>query len=110
MLHGDGSVIRDYIYIEDVCRALNKLCKLESEEIIFNIGSGVGYSLVEVVEKLSELIGRSWPTILIEERCVDIPMSVLDISMDQHMLEFKCQFNLDQGLRHTLRYHNINVN
>jgi UDP-glucose 4-epimerase len=107
MIRGDGSVIRDYIYIEDVCCALNALCTLDSDEAIFNIGSGVGYSLIEVVGKLSKLIGKSWPTIYTEARFVDIPESVLDISKAQQAFEFKCRFNLDEGLLRTLKHHKI---
>lgn len=46
---GDGSDIRDYIYIDDLCDAVARLVDSSSNNNIYNVGSGVGYSLSDVV-------------------------------------------------------------
>lgn len=54
---GDGSVTRDYIYIDDVISALLKTIDYCGKEPIFNLSSSVGTSindLVKIVQKISE--------------------------------------------------------
>lgn len=56
---GDGQVIRDYIYIDDVCRALATLAEyIVLENKIINISSGVGISLNQIVSIIKELNGK----------------------------------------------------
>ena len=42
---GDGSVIRDYIYIDDLAKIFKQLIERDVNNIILNIGSGRGYSV-----------------------------------------------------------------
>lgn len=74
---GDGSVVRDYIYIEDVCKLLYLLCVYEGEEIIFNISSGHGVSQNQIVESLREL-GIDVQVQYVGGRSVDAKKIVLD--------------------------------
>lgn len=74
---GDGSVVRDYIYIDDVCDMLAFLAQYEGEESTFNIGSGVGTSQNGVIR----IIQKFQPDILVkymESRSVDVKSAVLD--------------------------------
>jgi UDP-glucose 4-epimerase len=107
IIRGDGTIVRDYIFIDDVSSALKELSYTTSNESLFNIGSGVGYSLNDVVKKLSVLIGKS---ILLEygaNRFVDIPSSVLNISRARQVLNFENYYTFDQGLLLTLKHHKI---
>jgi UDP-glucose 4-epimerase len=56
----DGTCIRDYIHIDDLCRAhLLALNKLETEtELAYNLGNGQGYSVREVVETVRQVSGK----------------------------------------------------
>lgn len=74
---GDGENIRDYIYIEDVCKLLYLLCVYEGEEIIFNISSGHGVSQNQIVESLREL-GIDVQVQYVGGRSVDAKKIVLD--------------------------------
>ncbi len=49
---GDGEVIRDYVYIEDVCKMVHALSGYEGDTVTFNVSSGVGYSQNELIELL----------------------------------------------------------
>jgi len=55
----DGTCIRDYIHIEDLCRAhLLALKKLDKEtESIYNLGNGKGYSVREVIDTVKKVSG-----------------------------------------------------
>jgi len=55
---GDGTVTRDYIYIDDVVNALELATVHEGDERIFNIGSGVGKNLNEIVISVKQLLGK----------------------------------------------------
>lgn len=56
---GDGNVIRDYIYIDDVCVALSELAGIETKNIpIYNISSGRGVSLNYILEVLRSIHGE----------------------------------------------------
>ena len=48
---GDGSQIRDYIHILDLCEYIKRVVELDNFQIL-NIGTGTGYSLLDVVEKI----------------------------------------------------------
>lgn len=52
---GDGSVVRDYIYIDDLCKMLYALLNYEGEETVFNLSSGVGTSQNEILEIIKNL-------------------------------------------------------
>ncbi len=107
IVRGDGAIIRDYIYIDDVSFALKKLSCTPSNESLFNIGSGVGYSLNDVVKKLSVLIGKPILVNYGPNRFVDIPSSILDVSKASQALKFENYYTLDHGLLLTLKHYKI---
>ena len=55
---GDGEIVRDYIYISDVVDAIIKSLTYEGSERIFNIGSGTGYSLNNIMSEIEKLVGH----------------------------------------------------
>ena len=76
---GDGTVVRDYIYIDDVCNFLYDLINYSGSTDIFNISSGVGTSINEIINYLRDFI----PDIKVvykPGRKVDVKESVLDNS------------------------------
>jgi UDP-glucose 4-epimerase len=77
---GDGSVVRDYIHVQDMCRAIVHLLEEGVEDQVVNIGSGVGHSLLEVVEVVERQLGRRVPLAFKEARPVDAPRAVLDVT------------------------------
>ena len=52
---GDGSVVRDYIYIQDVCKMLEKLISYDGEWHVFNLSTGIGHSQLEILEIFKKL-------------------------------------------------------
>jgi len=72
----DGTCIRDYIHIDDLCRAhLLALDKLQaSSELIYNLGNGNGYSVREVIETVRSLSGRHFKVVEAKRRAGDTPI------------------------------------
>jgi UDP-glucose 4-epimerase len=66
----DGTCIRDYIHIEDLCRAhLLALNKLEDErELVYNLGNGKGYSVREVIETVKKVSGSDFKVVETQRR------------------------------------------
>lgn len=102
---GDGSVIRDYIYVKDVARAFYLAMQTEdATERIFNIGSGQGISLCEIIGKLQACVGREAVIIWGEKRVLDVPRNVLSIARAKNILGWKPLITFDEGIEVTGRY------
>lgn len=94
---GDGSVIRDYIYIEDVCHMLSLLVDYQGDEKVFNISSNQGTSQKEILDIVEKLI----PDISIQYmlgRTVDVPQIVLDNSRIKAMCPQRL-CSVEEGIR-----------
>jgi UDP-glucose 4-epimerase len=78
---GDGSVVRDYIYIRDVVDILVRGISYNGASHIFNLGSGQGRSLNEIIDVLRSVTGRTVDCSFKEGRPLDVPKSILDISL-----------------------------
>ena len=76
---GDGTVIRDYIYIKDVCEMIASLIEYKGKEDTFNLASGKGISLNEIIKEIGDL-GLSPKVIYKDSRSVDVPKVILDNS------------------------------
>jgi UDP-glucose 4-epimerase len=85
---GDGSVVRDYIHIDDLTRAVSGLLQSGVSNEIFNIGSGRGHSINEVLSVLSEISGRRVEANYQAGRKVDVQSIVLDVSKLQSFIPY----------------------
>lgn len=98
---GDGSVVRDYLYVGDAVDAMLKAARFEGEPRIFNIGSGVGASLNQLVAEIGKLLGRPVRVEHTEARAVDVPVNVLDCTLARRHLGWGASTSLAEGLRRT---------
>ncbi len=107
VIRGDGSIIRDFVYIDDVCDTLFHAGHVDSAEVVFNVGNGQGYSLNEVVGRLEQLLNRPIPITYVANRSIDIPESVLDVSLARGVLGMGAGTSLETGLAATLKFHGL---
>ena len=98
---GDGSVVRDYLYISDTISALLQVAVYKGEERIFNIGSGGGHSIREIISAIEEVTGKTAQVRYTAARKFDVPVSVLDIKRAQNELGWQPGVHLNEGLRLT---------
>ena len=99
---GDGSVTRDYIYIEDVVDAFIMAMNHDGEPRVFNIGSGEGRSLNQLLTAMDDLLGRPVERRYLPPRKFDVPVNVLDISRARDLLGWQPRVPFREGLRRTL--------
>jgi UDP-glucose 4-epimerase len=96
---GDGSIVRDYVYIGDVVDALLAAFERSTEERIFNIGSGCGYSLNELLDSIENVTGRAADRRYLPGRHFDVPTNVLSIARAKQMLDWSPKMSFDDGLK-----------
>lgn len=95
---GDGSAVRDYLYIDDAMEAMETLLHYEGAETIFNVGSGRGASLREVVAAVQRAVGKKIAVTYKAGRKQDVPVNVLDISRAKQELSWRPRVNLYEGI------------
>ena len=108
-IRGDGTIVRDFIYIDDVVEALDLAATCQAKEGIFNVGSGRGYSLNEIIEIMGRVTGKPVAIKYVASRFTDIPASILDISREKDILGKAHKVSLEHGLAKTLAFHGIKV-
>ncbi|MDH6296594.1 NAD-dependent epimerase/dehydratase family protein [Agrobacterium fabrum] len=97
---GDGSVIRDYIYVDDAIDAMVRAAMVDiNGGCVLNIGAGVGYSLNEILTAIEKVTGSPTKRIYVEGRAYDVPANVLDISAAASLMGWTPKISLDEGLR-----------
>jgi UDP-glucose 4-epimerase len=101
---GDGSVVRDYVYVEDVARAFRHALAYDGPERIFNIGSGGGHSVNEILNTIESLTQLPLHIDYVEPRAFDVPVNVLDIGRAGRELDWAPAVPLEEGLRRTLAW------
>lgn len=99
---GDGSVVRDYIYIKDAVRAFVKALDYCGSPRVFNIGSGRGLSLTQVLGAIQDLLGRPVAINYQHSRKFDVPANVLDITRARDLLGWAPAVSFADGLAFTL--------
>lgn len=98
---GDGSIVRDYVYVGDAVEALVAAIAYSGAEKVFNIGSGAGTSLNELVKLIEGVIGRRIAVEYTAARTFDVPANVLDCSLAQRTLGWSATTPLSTGIRKT---------
>lgn len=94
---GDGSQVRDYIYIEDVTELL--ITAAQSELVgIYNVGSGCGHSVQDVVEAVAATIGIEPLIEHVERRLFDVQEIVLDVSKAYRDMSWRPRTDIKAGL------------
>jgi UDP-glucose 4-epimerase len=98
---GDGSVVRDYIYVQDVVQAMIAAAEYGGRLNVFNVGSGVGVSLLELLGMIEQVTAKKADIIFHPSRSFDVPRNVLDITTAQKELEWTPQVPMIEGLKKT---------
>src|SRR5690606_17048932 len=108
----DGTCIRDYIHVMDLARAhivaLERLMenKAESNYDVFNLGTGTGSSVLEVINTFETVSGKKLPYKIVDRREGDITAAYADTQKANNVLGWKSQESLDEALRSSCAWEN----
>lgn len=95
---GDGSTIRDYVFVDDLVSACILLLSYNGGQRVFNIGSGIGYSLKEVIQLIKAKCGYPVNVAFIAKRIQDVSANILDVKLAQKELQWVPKVDLSEGI------------
>lgn len=101
---GDGGVIRDYLYVGDVAEAFARAIEYSGPRSVFNISSGIGTSLNELVNIIESVIGKPVARNYLPARPFDVPVSVLSNALAEDELKWTPQVALSDGIGRTVEW------
>ena len=109
----DGTGVRDYIHVVDLARAhlsaLELALKQQGIEY-FNIGTGNGYSVLDVVHAFEKVTGKPLPYRIEARRPGDIATCYADPAKAEKMLGWKAEYDMDRMCRDAYRWQSMNPN
>ena len=109
----DGTGVRDYIHVVDlVLGHLAALDALERTEgcVAYNLGTGTGYSVLEVIEAARRATGREIPAKIVARRPGDIPECYADSAVAAKALGWRATRGLDEMMIDAWRWQQANPN
>lgn len=107
-IYGDGSVIRDYIYIDDAIEGILNIAMRSSRFRLYNLGSSIGTSVMEVVENVGRVLNTNPKIHKTTARDVDVPVNVLNI--ERYTSEFgnPVTVDFDEGIWRLVQFYERN--
>ena len=109
----DGTGVRDYVHVVDLAKghikALDKLnanCGL----VTYNLGTGNGYSVLDMIKAFSKASGKEIPYKIVERRCGDVAKCYADCTKASNELGWKAEFSIDKMCEDSWRWQNTNPN
>ena len=107
----DGTGVRDYIHVLDLVdghlRALDRLAQVSGVSV-WNLGTGHGYSVLEMVRAFEGVIGRSLPYRIVPRRAGDIAQCWADASKAERDLDWKASRGVHAMLSDSWRWQRMN--
>lgn len=101
VVYGDGSAVRDYLFIEDMVAAC--LAALAGSAGTYNVGAGVGVSLLTLIDVVEQVTGRQLDLEFRPARASDVGRIVLDIGKARASLGWSPYVALNDGVMRTWR-------
>jgi UDP-glucose 4-epimerase len=107
----DGTCIRDYIHVSDLAEAHVKAAEFLNENktsSIFNLGSGTGYSVLDVIAMVEEVTGINFEIFYSDRRPGDPAKLVCeDVERSEKILKFKPKYGLEEIISTAYRWESI---
>ena len=110
----DGTGVRDYIHVVDLAKGHAAALQLFEKEHcglrIYNLGTGTGYSVLEMIKAFSKAAGKEIPYVIEGRRPGDIPVCYADCTKAYEELGWKAEKNLDDMCADAWRWQRMNPN
>jgi len=104
VIWGDGSVLRDYIYASDIANAFLQASLYQGERKLFNIGSGHGHSLKDLISAIENITRGPLRVKYLPGRRFDVPVNVLDITRARSRLGWEPKVLLEEGILYAFEW------
>jgi dTDP-glucose 4,6-dehydratase len=108
-IYGDGMQERDWLFVEDYCRAITLALENASPGSVYNVSSGVSHPNLEIVRTILHLLGKPESLIqYVKDRPGHDRRYALDSSKFQKELGWRPQVNFQEGVRKTIEWYQAN--
>ena len=107
----DGTGVRDYIHVTDLAAGHIKAVEKIKEEPglkIYNLGTGTGYSVLEIIDAFSKACKKEVPYVIAPRRAGDIDMCYADPSLAYEELGWKAEYGIEKMCEDTWRWQSKN--
>lgn len=109
----DGTGVRDYVHVLDLAAGhVKALQKLEENPglVVYNLGTGKGYSVLDLVKAFSKASGKEIPYKIVGRRAGDVAMCYADSSKAEKELGWKAKYELEEMCEDSWRWQSMNPN
>jgi len=110
----DGTGVRDYIHVMDLAnahvKAIEYLNKSKTKPLIVNVGTGKGYSVLDVIKAFEKASGKKIPYKIVDRRAGDVASVYADPSYAKKMLNWEAKRDLNQMCEDAWRWQSKNPN
>lgn len=104
VIHGSGNQSRDFVYIDDAVRALERAATTQNiDRTCINIGSGVGTTMTQLVDAIETLVETRVHRLYNQEEASGVSRLVADISLAAQLLDWSPRISLQQGLDNIIK-------
>ncbi len=107
----DGTGVRDYIHVTDLAQGHTKAIEYMQQHHglhVFNLGTGIGYSVLDVIHAFEQVIGREIPYRIMERRLGDIAECYADPSLAEKEMGWKARFGIAEMCADAYRWQSMN--
>lgn len=108
----DGTGVRDYIHVVDLAighvKAIEKMDKIHDGVLVYNLGTGIGYSVLDIVKGFEKAVGRPIPYVIKPRRPGDIATCYADPSLAEKELGWKAVRDLEKMCEDSWRWQKNN--
>jgi UDP-glucose 4-epimerase len=101
---GDGTSERDYLFIDDAVDAFSRAVTYKGSERVFNVGSGVGTSILNLVSEIECLLNLPIKLNFEQRRASDPLVNILDVSLAKEVLGWVPSTSIGDGLQKTVEW------
>jgi UDP-glucose 4-epimerase len=101
---GDGEVIRDYLHVEDLVEGICSAAERSSHTRIYNLGSGIGHSLNDLLRMIEQILGRKVAVRYEPKRAFDVAANILDVRRAERELGWLARISLEDGIGRSLEF------
>ena len=110
----DGTGVRDYIHVCDLASghvaAIEYMAKGNKGENVFNLGTGCGYSVLEMINTFERVSGQNVPYKIVDRRPGDLAAVYADPDKSAQLLNWKAKFGLEEMCRDAWNWQSKNPN
>ena len=101
---GEGTDQRDYLFIDDVVDAIRRLLSYNGPHRVFNVSSGIGHSVLNVIEVLRKQIDPLPEVVHLPPRSFDVPVNILDSTRLRHETGWRPTVEFEEGIRRSIEW------